>query len=90
MLYSITGISFTYVLISLGMNLARNSTCNMKQSGTKTWRFGCVHCVIFGYHGFETALLSVGEDLFFFFFGLQPTARLKLQYLLNTNRTFKM
>ena len=38
------------------MNLARNSTCNMKQSGTKTWRFGCVHCVIFGYHGFETAL----------------------------------
>ena len=56
MLYSITGISFTYVLISLGMNLARNSTCNMKQSGTKTWRFGCVHCVIFGYHGFETAL----------------------------------
>ena len=29
----------------------------MKQSGTKTWRFGCVHCVIFGYHGFETALL---------------------------------
>ena len=58
MLYSITGISFTYVLISLGMNLARNSTCNMKQSGTKTWRFGCVHCVIFGYHGFETALYS--------------------------------
>ena len=31
----------------------------MKQSGTKTWRFGCVHCVIFGYHGFETALYYV-------------------------------
>ena len=30
----------------------------MKQSGTKTWRFGCVHCVIFGYYGFETALLN--------------------------------
>ena len=23
------------------MNLARNSTCNIKQFGTKTWRLGC-------------------------------------------------
>ena len=28
-----------------------------------------------------------GDD--FFFFGLQPTARLKLQYLLNTNQMLK-
>ena len=32
--------------------------------------------------------LSVGDDLFFCLFG-QPTARLKLQYLLNTNRMLK-
>ena len=43
------------------MNLARNSTCNIKQSGKKHGDLGVVHCVTFGYHGFETALLYMSN-----------------------------
>ena len=37
---SLASILLTYEL-SLDMNLVKNSTCNIKQSGTKTWWFGC-------------------------------------------------
>ena len=50
------------------------------------WRKGVAIAMTYFW---KESIVSIGED-FFFFFGLQPTARLKLQYLLNTNGTLKM